>query len=65
MRQRARHENCTLWNRIEYVTLSHERGLDLKFGNLRYLHVANLQVLLVILILKSGFYSKKHGQEAF
>ena len=33
----------------------------LKFGNLRYLHVSNLQVLLVILILKSRFYSKKWG----
>ena len=40
----------TLWNRIEYVTRSHEMSLNLKFGNWRYLHVSNLQVLLVILI---------------
>ena len=43
----------TLWNRIEYVTRSHEMSLNLKCDNLRYLHVSNLQVLLVILILKS------------
>ena len=42
-----------------YMTCSHEMSLNLKFDNLRYLHVSNLQVLLVILILKSGFYSKK------
>ena len=40
----------TLWNRIEYVTRSHEMSLNLKFGNWRYVHVSNLQVLLVILI---------------
>ena len=40
----------TLWNRIEYVTRSHEMSINLKFGNWRYLHVSNLQVLLVILI---------------
>ena len=34
-------------------------SLNLKLGNLKYLHVYNLQVLLIILILKSGFYSKK------
>ena len=55
----------TLWNRIEYVTRSHEMSLNLKFGNLRYLHVSNLQVLLVILILKSRFYSKKCGCDVF
>ena len=41
------------------VTCSHEMSLNLKFGNLRYLHVSNLQVLLVILIFKSHFYFKK------
>ena len=40
----------TLWNRIEYVTGSHEMSLNLKFGNWRYLHVSNLHFLLVILI---------------
>ena len=33
-----------------YVTGSHEISLNLKFGNWRYLHVSNLQVLLVIFI---------------
>ena len=41
-----------------YVTRSHEMSLNLKIGNLRYLHVSNMKVLLVILILKSRFYSK-------
>ena len=41
-----------------YVTRSQKMSLNFKFGNLRYLHVSNLQVLLVILILKSHFYSK-------
>ena len=41
------------------VTRSHEMSLNLKFGNLRYLHVSNLKVLLVILILKSHFYFQK------
>ena len=39
--------------------------LNLKFGNFKYLHVSNLQVLLVILIVKSRFYSKKLGCDAF
>ena len=39
-----------------YVTRSHELSLNLKTGNLRDLHVTNLQVLLVTLILKSCFY---------
>ena len=47
------------------VTRSHEMSLNLKFGNLRYLHVSNLQVLLVILILKSRFYSKICGSDVF
>ena len=47
------------------VTCSHEMSLNLKFGNLRYLHVSNLQVLLVILILKSRFYSKTCGCDVF
>ena len=46
-----------IWH--HYVTRSHEMSLNLKFGNLRYLHVSNLQVLLVILIIKSRFCSKK------
>ena len=41
------------------VTRFHEMSLNLKFGNLRYQHVSNLQVLLVVLILKSCFYSKE------
>ena len=45
------------------VTRSHEMSLNLKFGNLIYLRVSNLQVLLVILILKSRFYSKKCGRD--
>ena len=49
-RERGRRTLITLWNRIEYVTRSHEMGLNLKFGNLRYPHVSSLQVLLVILI---------------
>ena len=47
------------------VTRSHEMSLNLKFGNLRYLHASNQQVLLVILILKSRFYSKRCGCDAF
>ena len=42
-----------------YVTRFHKMSLNLKFGNLKYLHVSNLQVLLVILILKSHIYSQK------
>ena len=33
------------------VTRSHEMSFNLKFGNFRYLHVSNLQVLLVILVI--------------
>ena len=40
-------------------------SLNLKYGNLRYLHVLNLQVLLAFLILKSHFYSQKCGCEVF
>ena len=36
-------------------------NFNLKFGNLTYLHVSDLQVLLVILILKSRFCSQKCG----
>ena len=42
------------------MTRSYKMSLNLKFCNLRYLHVSNLQVLLVILILKSRFYSKNN-----
>ena len=42
-----------------FVTRSHKMSLNLKFGNLTYLHVSNLQVMLIILILKSRFYFKK------
>ena len=49
-RERGRRTLITLWNRIEYVTRSHKMSLNLKFGNWRYLHVSNLQVLLVILV---------------
>ena len=44
-----------------WLTRSHEMSLNLKIGNLRYLHVSNLQVLLVILLLKSHLYSNKCG----
>ena len=47
------------------VIRSHEMSLNLKFGKLRCLHVSNLQVLLVILILKSRFYSKTCGCDVF
>ena len=47
------------------VACSHEMSLNLKFGNLRYLHVSNLQVLLVILRLKSRLYSTKRGYDMF
>ena len=47
------------------VTRSHGMSLYLKFGNLIYLHVSNLQALLVILILKSRFYSPKCGCDVF
>ena len=50
MRERGRRTLITLWNRIEYVTRFHARSLNFKYGNWRYLHVSNLQVLLVILI---------------
>ena len=53
-----------IWRKPTYLTSfvnnSHEMCLNLKFGNLRYLHVSNLQVLLAFLILKSRFYSKKN-----
>ena len=41
-----------------FSAVCHEMSLNLKLGNLRYQHVSNLQVLLVILILKSRFYKK-------
>ena len=50
---------------IVYVTCSLEMSLNLKLGNLRYLHVSNMQVLLVTLILKSRLYSKKCGCDVF
>ena len=50
VRERGMRTLITLWNRIEYVTRSHEMSLNLKFGNWRYLPVSNLQVPLVILI---------------
>ena len=43
------------------MTRSYKMSLNLKFCNLRYLHVSNLQVLFVILILKSRFYSKNNN----
>ena len=33
--------------------------------NLKYLHISNMQVLLVILIRKSRFYSRKCGCDVF
>ena len=55
---------CRVWS-CQFVTCSHKMCLNLKSGNLWYLHVSNLQVLLVILILKSCFYSKECGCDAF
>ena len=54
-----------LFSLLTFVTCSREMSLNLKFGNLRYLHGSNLQVLLVILILKSRFYSEKGGYDVF
>ena len=48
---------------IILVPRSHEMSLNLKFCDLRYLHVSSLQV--AILILKSRFYSKKCGCDVF
>ena len=45
------------------VTCSHEMSLNLKFGNLRF--CVSLQVLLVILVLKSRFCSRKCGCGVF
>ena len=42
----------SVYTDIAICTCSHEMSLNLKFGSLRYLHVSNLKVLLVILILK-------------
>ena len=53
-RERGKRTLITLWNRTEYVTRSHEMSLNLKFGNWRYLHVSNLQVLLIILIFTAA-----------
>ena len=47
------------------MTRSYEMSLNLKFGSLRYLHVSNLQVLLVIQIVKSRFYNKKCRCDVF
>ena len=56
---------CVTGSVLKCVTDFHKMSLNLKFGNLIYLHVSNLQVLLVILILKSRFYSKKCGYDVF
>ena len=47
------------------MTCSHEMTRNLKFGNLKYWHVSNLQVLLGVLRLKSRFYSNKCGCDMF
>ena len=49
----SRHSKGVICYFQKIVTRSHEMSLNLKFANLRYLHVSNLQVPLVILILKS------------
>ena len=49
------------WRGREYVVLDICEMSHKKFGNLRSLHDSNLQVLLVILILKSRFCSQKCG----
>ena len=59
--QHFSHDSIRMHLWIQYMTCSHKMSLNLKSGNLRYLHVSNLQVLLIILILKSCFYSKKCG----
>ena len=46
-------------------TCSHQMSLNLKSGNLKYLHISNLQVLLAFFTLKSCFYSQKCGCDAF
>ena len=53
------------WRAREYVVLDICEMSHKKIGNLRSLHDSNLQVLLVILILKSRFYSKKFGCDMF
>ena len=47
------------------MTHSHEMSLNLKFGNLRYLHVSNLQVLLISLILNHVSTSKNVDMTCF
>ena len=49
-----------LYLQVQNVTHSHKMS-----QNLRYLHVSDLQVLLIILILKSHFYSNKCGCDVF
>ena len=46
-----------------YVTCSHE--MSVKIWQFEVLRVSNLQVLLVILVLKSRFYSRKCGCDVF
>ena len=45
------------------MTCSHE--ISLQIWLFEILHVSKLQVLLVVLILKSPFYSKKCGCDMF
>ena len=61
-----KHNENTQSFAITSVTRSHEMSLNyLKFGNMGYMHVSNLQVLLVVMILKSCFYSKNCGCDVF
>ena len=50
--------NVSLTHSCLYVTCSHEIDLNFNLGNLSYVRVSNLQVMLVILIFKSRLYSK-------
>ena len=60
-----KHNENTQSFAITSVTRSYEMSLNLKYGNMGYLNVSNLQVLLIILILKSCFYSKNCGCDVF
>ena len=55
----------TVRRKVVCCPLSHEISLNLKFDNLKYLHVSTLQVLLVRLILLIRFCSNKCRCDVF
>jgi len=55
----------TVRRKVVCCPLSHEMSLNLKFDNLKYLHVSTLQVLLVRLILLIRFCSNKCRCDVF